>query len=232
MADTYAPGNMTVAADGSVLFDFAGHVHAQGLDLDAGTTTTPPDDDRIRWLRASDGALVADDTAYDAAGSRERTSRAVGDAVTAARATLLAEGPGGEARLTALAQPGGLLSVDAQAQGGGLRTLIDSANASSFPTLYDGGLPAAADRRYASGVAVVTWPGGSAQSDLAAGIAHGLGATPGQILLGPAGDLNAFFVPVYSTLNYGAATFDMRGYTITPPPGAGTAAAVAWLAIA
>jgi hypothetical protein len=54
--DTY----MTVQPDGSILFDFQGHVHAQGLDLDAAPVAAgPPAVNSVRWLDAANGALIA-----------------------------------------------------------------------------------------------------------------------------------------------------------------------------
>lgn len=44
---------LKIAADGSSSFDFDGHVHAQGLDLDASVNETPPNDERVRWLNAN-----------------------------------------------------------------------------------------------------------------------------------------------------------------------------------
>ena len=63
--DSIAPSLLTIGPSGQVGADFTGHVHAQGLDLDVGTTTTPPDVDRVRWLRASDGAARASLYAVD-----------------------------------------------------------------------------------------------------------------------------------------------------------------------
>src|SRR4051812_19156724 len=51
---------LTVDPAGRVGASFTGKVHAQGLDLDAGTTGTPPDIDRVRWLRTTDAKVVAD----------------------------------------------------------------------------------------------------------------------------------------------------------------------------
>lgn len=65
VGDSYSPAFMTVNPDGSITFDFTGHVHAEGLDIDAGLIDDPPDEHRIRWLRASDGAAVADFQAYE-----------------------------------------------------------------------------------------------------------------------------------------------------------------------
>jgi hypothetical protein len=64
--DFYAPDvGQRVAPDGTVTYDFDAHLHARGVDLDAGTTTSPPSDSRVRWLRASDGALLADLFGYE-----------------------------------------------------------------------------------------------------------------------------------------------------------------------
>lgn len=48
-----------VAADGSVSYDFDGHVRARGLDLLASTALAPPDDRQVRWLDEATGAQVA-----------------------------------------------------------------------------------------------------------------------------------------------------------------------------
>lgn len=57
---TLQPNVLSINPDGTIGADFTGHVHAQGLDLDASTGPVPPSVDRVRWLRASDGAAVAD----------------------------------------------------------------------------------------------------------------------------------------------------------------------------
>lgn len=62
---------LRLAADGTVSYDFDGHVHADGLDLTAGVNTTPPADRRVRWLRETTGELVADLSAYVQAGAPE-----------------------------------------------------------------------------------------------------------------------------------------------------------------
>lgn len=63
------PNYLTVTPTGTVGANFTGHVHAQGLDLDAGTSTTPPSQDRIRWLQVSNGALIADISCYEIGGN-------------------------------------------------------------------------------------------------------------------------------------------------------------------
>jgi hypothetical protein len=49
---------MKVAADGAITYDFDGHIHAQGLDLDAYDLLEFADPHRIRWLNP-DGSLAA-----------------------------------------------------------------------------------------------------------------------------------------------------------------------------
>jgi hypothetical protein len=54
MSDSLNPNVATVVdPDGNVSYDFEGHIHALGLDLDAGDTTTPPADHKLRWLKNS-----------------------------------------------------------------------------------------------------------------------------------------------------------------------------------
>lgn len=51
MSSSYTPDvGQQIDAQGNVSYDFAGHVHAQGIDLDVGLASTPPDTNRIRWL--------------------------------------------------------------------------------------------------------------------------------------------------------------------------------------
>lgn len=58
--DTMSPdGGQQLAADGTVTYDFAGHISAEGIDFTAGGTGINPDGSQIRWFRQSDGALVA-----------------------------------------------------------------------------------------------------------------------------------------------------------------------------
>lgn len=56
---------MRVAPDGTITYDFDGRVHAAGLDLDAAQSDTPDDSQRVRWLSAIDGALIAEMWARD-----------------------------------------------------------------------------------------------------------------------------------------------------------------------
>lgn len=69
MADSIAPDfGQHIDPDGRVTYDFDGHIHARGLDLDAGGDVTPTTEDRIRWLSTSGGGLVAQLFAYELAG--------------------------------------------------------------------------------------------------------------------------------------------------------------------
>lgn len=63
-SDSLQPNVLTVAADGTIGANFTGHVHAQGVDLDAATSATPPSADVVRWLRTDTGGLVAQIQAY------------------------------------------------------------------------------------------------------------------------------------------------------------------------
>lgn len=147
MANGFTPdGGQRVDAQGHITYDFTGHIHAQGLDLDAGADiATIPNDRRVRWQLQSDGSVVADvyGTYYDsgqgfniAQGVLEALRRIPQDV---ARATLRAALPSGvasaEARLDAVSDPepggGSRPHIDAYA-GGRTALLTDDAGRSSF----------------------------------------------------------------------------------------------------
>jgi hypothetical protein len=66
MPDNFSPDvGQHVDPQGHVTYDFDAHIHARGLDLDAGASNTPPADRRVRWLRTSDGAALADVFGFD-----------------------------------------------------------------------------------------------------------------------------------------------------------------------
>lgn len=54
------PTFVTVNPDGTLTYDFDGHIHADGLDLDGGVSDSPPNDRKIQWTRLDDGSLLAD----------------------------------------------------------------------------------------------------------------------------------------------------------------------------
>lgn len=66
--DSVSPAYLTLDAAGNVGADFTGHVKATGLDLEAGTTASPPNDRKVRWLRTSDGAVIANLAAFNLGG--------------------------------------------------------------------------------------------------------------------------------------------------------------------
>lgn len=71
MGDSYSPTNVIRdPLTGEVTYDFDGHIHAEGLDLDAGDNASPPDDRKVRWLRLSDGAVVASIYAWEDLGEQ------------------------------------------------------------------------------------------------------------------------------------------------------------------
>lgn len=88
-----------VAKDGTVTYDFAGHVKATGLDLPAGIAfATQPDEDKIRWIRQSDGSVVAEQYSYRDAGnggSLELSQRLLEEKGTAG-VNVQARGPDGD----------------------------------------------------------------------------------------------------------------------------------------
>jgi hypothetical protein len=58
--DFYAPDvGQRIAPNGTVTYDFDAHLHARGIDLDAGVGIPPATVSTVRWLRQSDGAQVA-----------------------------------------------------------------------------------------------------------------------------------------------------------------------------
>jgi hypothetical protein len=58
-------GGEVLNPDGTVSYDFQGHVSAQGLDLPATVDNSAPNNNKIRWIKQADGSLVAFLTAYD-----------------------------------------------------------------------------------------------------------------------------------------------------------------------
>jgi hypothetical protein len=52
-------GGQVLAPDGTVSYDFQGHISAQGVDLLASTSNLPNVDNRVQWHEGPGGALVA-----------------------------------------------------------------------------------------------------------------------------------------------------------------------------
>lgn len=167
------PGNaafIVVAPDGTITYDFDGHIHADGLDLYAGTTSSPPNDRLVRWLRQSDGALVRQIGAYDD-GTKYSNIDDVLDPASAQN----------YAQRRARVDPFAVRSTieDTAAAGGATvsRTIIDSDNRSSFiQTRGDTTVP----KRSLVGSTTLTFPGGQAWQTSPA-INHNWGTGPVRV---------------------------------------------------
>lgn len=85
---------LTLAADGTVGANFTGHVHAQGLDLDEATSSTPPMQNQIRWIDAA-GTTREQMFGYVGPFGHVLLLAASPDSVTDASLTLSAHGAGG-----------------------------------------------------------------------------------------------------------------------------------------
>lgn len=135
MPDNSYPNVLTINADGTVSADFSGHVHAAGVDLDAGSSLTPPDTDRVRWLRTADGAAVASLYALELANGRRQ-------------AKLLTTNTGGAAsgiELNAYASPAGFadayVNINNEGGSGPHFKLLDSNDASGLVRVASPGFP-------------------------------------------------------------------------------------------
>ena len=70
----------------TVEVDAQGNIIPQGIDLQAGTNNTPPNQDRIRWLSQADGSVVAQELAYET-GSGPTLSRTFAEETTSPTGT-------------------------------------------------------------------------------------------------------------------------------------------------
>lgn len=152
--EALTPNNVIVGSDGSISYDFAGHIHAQGLDLDAGDDQTPPTERRIRWLRTSDGALVAQEYAYSDIGAGGDTSLSIrserATAGTSVNAEIGAHGSVDDAAFFRASTKGAGATPEQSTLGGIItslgptiiRTFLDGNGASAF--LGSGGVLAGA----------------------------------------------------------------------------------------
>lgn len=109
MGDTAQQTLLKVAADGSVSYDFEGHISAEGLDLLASDDiSTPPQDRKVRWLRQSDGSTVAEVFGFDASGvtAGELRAKDPADAQRYAKLQTVVGSGGPTARVWAIARYG------------------------------------------------------------------------------------------------------------------------------
>jgi hypothetical protein len=182
--DFYSPDvGQVVAPDGTITYDFDAHLHARGLDLDAGTSTAPSPDQRVRWLRQSDGAVVADISAWSLT-TPERTLSgfAHGTSTIPAHHYLGVDNPdvAGDQAYVAVDTGSGSSPPYAKARAGAGNyavTLIDATGSSAFMRRTAPGT-----ERVNFGRTSYTFPGGAASSPWLS-VAHGLGVVPKLILL-------------------------------------------------
>lgn len=184
-AATFFPGQLIQEADGSFGINVTGHIHAQGLDIDAGTTLTPPNQQRVRWLRTSDGAVVADLTAWKVgAGDVLQVEARAVDVGDNAQLLLLATDKNGSQDFIQAINfgPPGTANQISISSGGQVRTLINGAGKSRFVQM-----PAV--QLSATGTDTLAWPAAGAGSNIknislpgATGTVFGLGIPNGFVL--------------------------------------------------
>jgi hypothetical protein len=128
MSDQLFPNVLTVGADGSIGADLTGHVHAKGLDIDVAPGGVRGPQNLVRWLQASDGAVVADIGASESAPpalGRTNSMRTLDTSGAAAAVLALGTSDAGFASIAA--------TTRAES-----RTIVDEGGTSSFVQL---GLP-------------------------------------------------------------------------------------------
>jgi hypothetical protein len=136
-----------------------------GLDLLAGTTTTPPTDRKLRWLRESDSAQVAELTAYRTGVGSSAVGLHIVDPDDADRFGKID---------TTIGTTSTVISADAgfDADSASL-ILLRNDGASSF---VKAGVGAPADRRLNIGTVNLTFSASTFSNQVT--VNHGLGATP------------------------------------------------------
>jgi hypothetical protein len=118
--ETLTPTYLTIAPDGTISANFSGHVQASGVDLPAGVdAVTATNNSRVRWLRTSDGAVVASIFAFDNGAQ--------------AQVSLLAQHGASSSAIIPIATAGGA-AVRALANGI-LKLIVDETGASDFEQL-------------------------------------------------------------------------------------------------
>lgn len=212
--------------------EFDGEIIASGgVRINAAIGATPPDERKVRWVRQSDGALIADVAGFDIGNGARVEVYANRDGIKDdGQAFLIGEsGDGGVAGLEVASFFASVGYVAATVDTDS-RTILDRNRDSSFAQRFNAGDTFLADNRFNGGVATPLYPGGSTMSNALA-INHGLGTTPTVVLGTPNVDPNTTLTDPYTvyTYGYGAAQFTMRTMA-AGMPGAGTGIAVAWLA--
>ncbi|MFL5901255.1 MAG: hypothetical protein ACJ75S_08670 [Solirubrobacterales bacterium] len=211
---------MRVAADGTITYDFDGHIMAEGLDLLA-YKSTEPDDRKVRWLRESDlskalGWITTEDPPEEGGiGPRLR--------ILTRPASGIPKKGGSELEVrSGLAEGSGAVQAVAKSEAGtqGTATLITDTGLSIFLKLVE-----LANVAIDFGIATTTYPGGTAISE-SLSVTHKLGRTPiAVVALCKTTDVAR--TPSYGKASFSLVTRDWEGAL----QGAGTTATVAWIAI-
>lgn len=216
MADTGYPNLITIdPATGAIGADFTGHVHAEGLDLDAGTSFTPPSDNRLRWLDPVNPAVavVEEFAAESGIQGLFQFEHLWRDRSNTNQFLSLDTGGAGGRGFSVIAGPES-------------RTLLTDAGASDFLTQLISSTETAID----VDTDTLTWPGGSPFSALLT-VAHGLGRVP-KVVLHAAG-VTPLFMPVvcgfgtFTNVNFAVVARTADGSS----PAAGTTVQFWWGAI-
>jgi len=170
--DSMTPTYLTIDSTGRIGADFTGLVHAQGLNLDAGISGTPPSQDRIRWLRTTDGALIVDMLGYNNASAvASEAEWTVHEPTTGLSAALDLVAEAGTA-------PNGLRELVRAFVGNNSVTILNDLLGSSFVTNAGG---AVKQLSLAAGNAVINFPNSANATDF--NVAHGLGRIPAAVVL-------------------------------------------------
>lgn len=135
-------GGLTTTPEGDVAYDFDGHVHARGVDLDAAPNAIGTVDNLVRWVRQSDGAMVAAVYGWSQGpGVQNVLQLEANDAAGGATRVELDALSGGDRSTLAATAGGGFASITANA-GIGIANIITQDGGSSFvqaggPSLID-----------------------------------------------------------------------------------------------
>lgn len=157
-------------ATGAIGANFTGHIHGQGLDLDAATNPTPPTSDKVRWLAAGGGLVAAEIAAFRGVGGQDELDLTVNpglndpagtielrtfgyDSVTLRSAKIDVQASQFDATTNIIAQAIGAAGTHGV-------TIVDAAGRSTFPQINAAGDPVYS----AAGVTSLTFAAGATES--------------------------------------------------------------------
>jgi hypothetical protein len=212
----------------TVTYDFDAHLHARGIDLDAADSSSSPADRQARWLRTSDGAVIANLDAYVLGAKRFSRHFVHGTSSEAAEALLVATMDGASGRDCYVSAEVGNLSFASVIAGSYGRILLDENGKSDYLNAARVGQR----NRIDYGSFVYTFPGAISTSPLQA-VAHSLGVLPAVVIATCSGGSNGssgYFADAAYFNNAGTVSFAIHASGFVPP--AGVMVPVSWLAIA